>query len=140
MLSKPSQVLIRSLRVSLFILVNLSISYAGAEQSPRLTMYDSAGAKAAPGVILKSDANMTVTGLINHVVVTQHYRNENLFAVNARYIFPLPDESAVHAMTMRIGERIIKGEIDKKAQAEARFERAKQAGKQEAALTLYPAG
>lgn len=132
MLSKPSKVLTRSLRVSLFILVNVLISNVSAEQSPALTMVDSAGVKASPGVILKSEAKMTVTGLINHVVVTQHYRNENPFAVNARYVFPLPDESAVHAMTMRIGERIIKGEIDKKANAEARFERAKQAGQQAA--------
>ena len=135
MLSKPSKVLTRShlwLRGSLFTFIAFVSCASNASTSPELTMFDSNGAKAAPGVILKSDATMTVTGLINHVVVTQHYRNENPFAVNARYVFPLPDESAVHAMTMHIGERVIKGEIDKKAQAELRFQQAQQAGKQAA--------
>ncbi|MGO2012497.1 MAG: marine proteobacterial sortase target protein [Pseudoalteromonas sp.] len=139
MLNKQSKVFTRGesfMRVSLFIIISLFAgsysSFSEATPSPALTMYDSAGAKVSPGVILKNNAHMTVTGLINHVVVTQHYRNENPFAVNARYVFPLPDESAVHAMTLRIGERIIKGEIDKKAQAEARFEQAKQDGKQAA--------
>lgn len=135
MLSKPSKVLTRSrswLRGSLFTFIVFVNCASNASSSPELTMYDSNGAKAASGVILKSAATMTVTGLINHVVVTQHYRNENPFAVNARYVFPLADESAVHAMTMHIGERVIKGEIDKKAQAELRFQQAQQAGKQAA--------
>lgn len=75
---------------------------------------------------------MTLTGLINHIVVKQTYQNQNPFAVNARYVFPLPDESAVHAMTMRIGERVIKGQIDKKVAAEKKYAEAKQAGKQAA--------
>ena len=135
MLSKPSKVLTRSrlwLRGSLFTVIAFINFASNASTSPELIMFDSNGAKAAPGVIVKSAATMTVTGLINHVVVTQHYRNENPFAVNARYVFPLPEESAVHAMTMHIGERVIKGEIDKKAQAELRFQQAQQAGKQAA--------
>ncbi|MGS0534771.1 marine proteobacterial sortase target protein [Pseudoalteromonas sp. SaAl2] len=136
MLSKPSKVLTRvhfKAWVSLFILIMFgACSFTVAAASPELKMYDSQGGAVSPGVILQSDAKMTVTGLINHVIVTQHYRNENPFAVNARYVFPLSDESAVHAMTMRIGERIIKGQIDKKEQAEQRFQQAKKAGKQAA--------
>lgn len=137
MLSKPSQVLTHvyfKAWVSLFILAISFISSSAMAASPELKMYDSQGGAASPGIILQSDAKMTVTGLINHVLVTQRYRNENPFAVNARYVFPLPDESAVHAMTMRIGERVIKGQIDKKHQAEQRFIAAKKAGKQAALI------
>ena len=108
------------------------LSFKSHAQSPKLELFDSNGAPAGPAIILKSDANMTLTGLINHVVVTQTYQNENPFAVNARYVFPLPDESAVHAMTMRIGERVIKGQIDKKVEAEKKYEEAKKAGNQAA--------
>ena len=135
MLSKPSKVLTRSrlwLRGSLFLFISLVSCVSSADTSPELTMFDSKGVMAAPGVILKSQADMTVTGLINHVVVQQRYRNENPFAVNAKYVFPLPDESAVYAMTMRIGERVIEGEIDKKIVAESRYQQAKQAGQQAA--------
>lgn len=135
MLSRPSKVLTQSyvkVWVSLFIFVCSFTPCLVTASAVELQMYDSQGAAVAPGVILQSDAKMKVTGLINHVIVTQHYRNENPFSVNARYVFPLPDESAVHAMTMRIGERIIKGQIDKKEQAEQRFQQAKKAGKQAA--------
>lgn len=132
-LSKPSKVLTLKW-VSLFtlgILVMLT-SFKSHAHSPKLELFDSSGAQAGPAIILKSDANMTLTGLINHVVVKQTYQNQNPFAVNARYVFPLPDESAVHAMTMRIGERVIKGQIDKKVAAEKKYAEAKQAGKQAA--------
>lgn len=132
-LSKPSKVLTLKW-VSLFtlgILVMLT-SFKSHAHSPKLELFDSSGAQVGPAIILKSDANMTLTGLINHVVVKQTYQNQNPFAVNARYVFPLPDESAVHAMTMRIGERVIKGQIDKKVAAEKKYAEAKQAGKQAA--------
>ena len=131
MLSKPTKVLTK---VSLFIIIVLLASFKSQAQSPKLSLFDSQGVAVNPGVILKSDAKMTLTGLINHVVVTQHYINENPFAVNARYVFPLPDESAVQAMTMRIGERVIKGKITKKRQAEKQYQAAKKAGKQASLL------
>ncbi|KAA1163194.1 marine proteobacterial sortase target protein [Pseudoalteromonas distincta] len=131
MLSKPTKMLTK-VSIFIFIAIVLLASFKSQAQSPKLELFDSNGAPAGPAIILKSDANMTLTGLINHVVVTQTYQNENPFAVNARYVFPLPDESAVHAMTMRIGERVIKGQIDKKVEAEKKYEEAKKAGKQAA--------
>ncbi|WP_165734567.1 marine proteobacterial sortase target protein [Pseudoalteromonas sp. C8] len=130
-LSKPTKMLTK-VSIFIFIAIVLLASFKSHAQSPKLELFDSNGAPAGPAIILKSDANMTLTGLINHVVVTQTYQNENPFAVNARYVFPLPDESAVHAMTMRIGERVIKGQIDKKVEAEKKYEEAKKAGKQAA--------
>ncbi|MBH0002979.1 marine proteobacterial sortase target protein [Pseudoalteromonas sp. SWYJZ12] len=130
-LSKPTKMLTK-VSIFIFIAIVLLVSFKSHAQSPKLELFDSNGAPAGPAIILKSDANMTLTGLINHVVVTQTYQNENPFAVNARYVFPLPDESAVHAMTMRIGERVIKGQIDKKVEAEKKYEEAKKAGKQAA--------
>ncbi|NMP78432.1 marine proteobacterial sortase target protein [Pseudoalteromonas arctica] len=130
-LSKPTKMLTK-VSIFIFIVIVLLASFKSHAQSPKLDLFDSNGAPAGPAIILKSDANMTLTGLINHVVVTQTYQNENPFAVNARYVFPLPDESAVHAMTMRIGERVIKGQIDKKVEAEKKYEEAKKAGKQAA--------
>jgi Ca-activated chloride channel family protein len=131
MLSKPTKMLTK-VSIFIFIAIVLLASFKSHAQSPKLELFDSNGAPAGPAIILKSDANMTLTGLINHVVVTQTYQNKNPFAVNARYVFPLPDESAVHAMTMRIGERVIKGQIDKKVEAEKKYEEAKKAGKQAA--------
>ena len=131
MLSNPTKMLTK-VSIFIFLVSVLLVSFNSHAQSPKLELFDSGGAPLAPAIILKSDANMTLTGLINHVVVKQTYQNENPFAVNARYVFPLPDESAVHAMTMRIGERVIKGQIDKKVEAEKKYHAAKKAGKQAA--------
>ncbi|TMO74512.1 marine proteobacterial sortase target protein [Pseudoalteromonas sp. S3785] len=131
MLSNLTKMLTK-VSIFIFLVSVLLVSFNSQAQSPKLELFDSGGAAVAPAIILKSDANMTLTGLINHVVVKQTYQNDNPFAVNARYVFPLPDESAVHAMTMRIGERVIKGQIDKKVEAEKKYQAAKKAGKQAA--------
>jgi Ca-activated chloride channel family protein len=134
-MSKPTKVL-TPYGVSFFILsiLSLLLSTKSVALSPQLALFDSQGVPARPAIILKSEAQMTVTGLINHVVVTQHYQNENPFAVNARYVFPLPDESAVYAMTMRIGERVVKGYVDKKVDADKKYQQAKKTGKNAALI------
>jgi len=131
MLSNPTKMLVKA-SIFIFMAISLLASKSSYAQSPKLELTDTLGKPVSPAIILKSDAQMTVTGLINHVVVKQTYQNENPFAVNARYVFPLPDESAVHAMTMRVGERVIKGQIDKKIEAEKKYAHAQKAGKQAA--------
>ncbi|WP_462146791.1 marine proteobacterial sortase target protein [Pseudoalteromonas gelatinilytica] len=119
---------------SLFILL---LGYAvhpafAANASAELRFYDDSNSQVSSGLLVKNDVTMTLTGLINHVVVKQRYQNPHPFAVNARYVFPLPDESAVHAMQMQIGERIITGNIALKQQAEQQFEQAQKQGKRAA--------
>lgn len=131
MLSKRTK---RLIYMSLFILL---LGYAvspvfAANASAELRFYDDSNRQVSSGLLVKNDVTMTLTGLINHVVVKQRYQNPHPFAVNARYVFPLPDESAVHAMQMQIGERIITGNITLKQQAEQQFEQAQKQGKRAA--------
>tara|TARA_Y100000782_G_scaffold114785_1_gene152462 strand:- start:413 stop:2371 length:1959 start_codon:yes stop_codon:yes gene_type:complete len=118
-------------------LFTLLLGYAvspvfAANASAELRFYDDSNRQVSSGLLVKNDVTMTLTGLINHVVVKQRYQNPHPFAVNARYVFPLPDESAVHAMQMQIGERIITGNITLKQQAEQQFEQAQKQGKRAA--------
>lgn len=53
----------------------------------------------------------------------------------AVYVFPLPDEAAVDHLTMRIGERIIVGEIKERKEARRIYEKAKQEGKKASLLS-----
>ena len=131
MLSKRTK---RLMYMSLFILL---LGYAvspvfAANASAELRFYDDSNRQVSSGLLVKNDVTMTLTGLINHVVVKQRYQNPHPFAVNARYVFPLPDESAVHAMQMQIGERIITGNITLKQQAEQQFVQAQKQGKRAA--------
>lgn len=75
-----------------------------------------------------------IAGVIADVTVTQHYRNEGQRPIEARYVFPGSTKSAVHAMQVRLGERVITAQIREKQKARLEFETAKRAGKTAALL------
>jgi Ca-activated chloride channel family protein len=76
-----------------------------------------------------TDVDARVTGYIGRVNVTQHFINPYDKPIEAVYVFPLPENSAVDAMTMKIGSRIIKGVIKKREEARKIYEDAKNQGK-----------
>ena len=83
---------------------------------------------------LDIDVAMTITGMINRVSVTQSFSNTTEQWQEGIYVFPLPENAAVDRMRLRIGERIIEGQIQEKQEAKKIYQQAKKQGKQ-AALT-----
>lgn len=83
---------------------------------------------------LSIDVAMTVTGMINRVSVTQSFTNSTDNWQEGIYAFPLPENAAVDRMRLKIGERIIEGQIQEKQKAKKTYAKAKQQGKR-AALT-----
>ena len=77
---------------------------------------------------------MTVTGMINRVSVTQSFSNTTEEWQEGIYVFPLPENAAVDQLRLRIGDRIIEGQIKEKQAAKKIYQKAKQQGKR-AALT-----
>ncbi len=75
-----------------------------------------------------------ITGFVAEVEVAQTFKNDQAAAVEVRYIFPLPENSAVDDMRMVIGQRVIRAKIDKRAAAQAAYDRAKRAGQTAALL------
>lgn len=76
-----------------------------------------------------TDVDAKVTGYIARVKVVQHFTNPYDKPIEAVYVFPLPENSAVDDMTMKIGDKIIKGVIKKREEAKQIYEQAKQQGK-----------
>ncbi|NEP14214.1 MAG: after-VIT domain-containing protein [Symploca sp. SIO2C1] len=76
-----------------------------------------------------TEVQAKVTGNISRVEVTQTFENPFNTALEATYIFPLPDEAAVDDMEIRIGDRTIKGNIKKRIEAQKIYERAKKQGR-----------
>ncbi len=76
-----------------------------------------------------TEVEAKVAGNISRVEVTQTFENPFTTTLEAVYIFPLPDEAAVDDMLIRIGDRIIKGNIKKRQEALAIYEQAKQQGR-----------
>jgi Ca-activated chloride channel family protein len=81
---------------------------------------------------LKTDVRISVTGLIARATVSQEFLNPSLAKdawAEGIYVFPLPETAAVDHLRMKIGERIIEGQIKEKAEAKKVYEQAKQDGK-----------
>ena len=109
---------------------------AAADESRTLSPYfvveGAAGNEALP---LKSTrADVTISGVIADVVVTQVYRNEGETPIEARYVFPASSRAAVHALRLRVGSRVVDAQIREKQQARAEFAQAKREGKSAALL------
>ncbi|HEY0760821.1 MAG TPA: TonB-dependent receptor [Pyrinomonadaceae bacterium] len=70
-----------------------------------------------------------VSGFLSRVTVTQDFENNYQDKIEAVYTFPLPQAAAVDDMTMLIGERVIKGKIMRREEAQAAYAAAKQIGR-----------
>ncbi len=70
-----------------------------------------------------------ISGFLARVTVTQEFENNFTEPIEAVYTFPLSQNSAVDAMTMRIGTRNIRGKILKREEARKVYEDAKTEGK-----------
>ncbi len=76
----------------------------------------------------------TISGVIANVTVVQHYRNEGQRPIEARYVFPGSTGAAVHALSVRLGDRLIEAKIREKQQARVEYQKAKAEGRTTALL------
>ncbi len=70
-----------------------------------------------------------IAGLVSTVVVTQEFENPYTTPIEAVYVFPLPHHAAVYGMKMVIGDRVVKGIIKPRSEAQELYQQAKQQGK-----------
>lgn len=69
-----------------------------------------------------------ISGFLSRVKVTQEFENNFSEKIEAIYVFPLPRNAAVDDMTMRIGERVIRGKVMKREEARDVYEAARSNG------------
>jgi Ca-activated chloride channel family protein len=75
-----------------------------------------------------TDVRAAISGFLARVTVTQIFENNAKSTIEAVYTFPLPQDAAVDDMTIRIGERTVKGLIKRREEARDIYEKAKQTG------------
>ncbi len=75
-----------------------------------------------------TDVRGAISGFLARVTVTQVFENTATNNIEAVYVFPLPDEAAVDDMTIRIGDRTVRGLIKKRQEAREIYENAKRTG------------
>jgi Ca-activated chloride channel homolog len=69
-----------------------------------------------------------ISGFVARTEVTQEFENILPNAVEAIYVFPLPHQSAVDGMTMKVGEREIRAVIKEREEARKIYEQARNTG------------
>lgn len=86
---------------------------------------------------LKTEISGDLKGDLAAITIRQTFINPTNTPMNARYLFPLNKDAAVHAMQMRVGDELISAKIAKRAVARTTYEKAKTRGKAAALLEQH---
>ncbi len=111
-----------------------TVTEARGEDSGSLSAFTRTG-KAFGACPLQHTAVLAeISGILSSVTVSQRFGNPYKEPIEAVYTFPLPHNAAVNEMTIRVGERVIRGVVKRKEEARANYEQARAAGKLAALL------
>ncbi len=125
----------RSCRIATAALVVLAAASAAWADSGRAITegrLDAVGPEGKPlgrCPLKHTDVEVDISGFIARVTVRQQFHNPFKDKIEAVYVFPLSQEAAVDRMTMKVGDRIVKGQIKERGEARAIYEAAKAQGK-----------
>lgn len=79
--------------------------------------------------LLGTDVDVQIVGVIADVRVKQTYKNDGATTLHATYVFPASTRAAVHGLTMRVGNQLVRAQIKEREEAKRTFEQAKREGK-----------
>ena len=74
--------------------------------------------------LVAMDVSAAITGLLAQTTVKQTFRNSLDEPLEATYIFPLPDRAAVTSFLMRVGDRVVEGQLKERGQARRDYRKA----------------
>ncbi|MBX9666022.1 MAG: VIT and VWA domain-containing protein [Candidatus Obscuribacterales bacterium] len=98
------------------------------DDSGALDLYTSSGRFAAHCPLKHTKVDATIFGSSARVTVKQVFRNNSREKLEAKYRFPLSENSAVDSMVMKVGDRVIKGDITRREVANSIYQTAKRQG------------
>jgi Ca-activated chloride channel family protein len=76
----------------------------------------------------RTAVKVEISGFVARVEVTQQFVNPFKDKIEAVYVFPLGAKAAVDDMTMKVGDRVIRGQIKPREEARQIYEQAKASG------------
>ncbi len=76
-----------------------------------------------------TDVDVEIAGFLARVTLTQRFANPYEDPIEAVYTFPMSEKAAVDTMVMKVGDRVIKGIIKERSEAERIYREARDAGK-----------
>jgi Ca-activated chloride channel homolog len=76
----------------------------------------------------RTAVDVEISGFLARTTVTQTFSNPFSDPIEAVYAFPLSQNGAVDTMTMRVGDRTIRGDIRRRSEARQRYDSARRQG------------
>src|SRR3954452_2016774 len=110
-----------------FVLFSLTINAQKVTQG-ELDAFGKGGKALGSCPLKHTTVQAEISGFLSRVRVTQEFENNYAEKIEAVYVFPLPQNSAVDDMTMSIGERVVRAKIMKRDEAREVYEAAKSNG------------
>ncbi|WP_447965145.1 marine proteobacterial sortase target protein [Nitrospira sp. Ecomares 2.1] len=107
---------------------------AGPDLQPGLMIRPMSGETTLPAPTVSTHVTTTISGLIVRTTVSQTFHNPSAEWAEGIYVFPLPEQAAVDHLRMRIGDRMIEGIIQERAEARKTFKQAKRKGQRASLL------
>lgn len=114
--------------LTLFTIATAQASVADEQGSGHMTFRDDRGTM-TDALLVDTAVTMDIHGMVATVTYQQQFHNTSDVWLEGRYVFPLPETAAVSAMTLRIGERVMVGEIKEKQAAHEIYQHAKNSGR-----------
>jgi len=102
--------------------------FAAAAGQGGLTIIEPDGKTSSDCPLKHTSVKGEVSGFVARVEVTQTFHNPRKEKIEAVYTFPLPADAAVDDMVMRVGERVVRGQIKRREEARQAYEEAKSRG------------
>lgn len=124
----PKPLLKFSTLIILIIACCLNVSAQTQETSGSLMVAGPDGQMKGQCPLKHTAVRAEISGFLSRVVVTQNFENPFKEKIEAVYVFPLPQNAAVDDMTMVIGERVVRGKILPREEAQAVYEAARASG------------
>ncbi|WP_386070365.1 VIT domain-containing protein [Tahibacter sp. UC22_41] len=122
------------------LLIMATTALASAAETPYFQVLGADPAEVERLPLLQTRAEVDVVGTIAAVELHQVFENRGKVPIEAVYVFPASTQAAVSSLTLRIGERIVRGVIREKQQANADYETAKSQGRNTALLEQQAEG
>lgn len=101
---------------------------AASTPAGTLTLHSRKGDTQSTAVRLGTDMKVSVAGPLARITVTQAFLNTGRDWMEAKYLFPLPEDGAVDSLKMVVGDRIVIGEIQPREKARQTYQEAMDRG------------
>ncbi len=106
-------------------------------QRGQLLFHSTRPGEYAPAPLVATKVEIDVSGIVARTMVKQYFVNPTGDWLEGRYVFPLPENSAVSRMKLVVGDRVIEAKIAERQAARKAYEAAKRRGRRAALVEQH---